>query len=595
MISEEIWERRFHRTTDVLGRLIRSQSESYTVVGVAASKFTGAFAPLRTDLWVPIRSRRSLAPLLANPRPNGLLMLFGRRRVDTSLAQITDELRALDGRLSPPRARDDPEFAPVVVETVRGIPNGANRGRLGRITALLAGVVGTVLLIACVNVGNLLLSRGTTRQREFAVRHALGASGPRLFRQLATEGLVLAIAGCACGVGVALITAHLLSASLPAMVPAFGTDLNLSLDWRAMTFAMLTSVATGIGTTVISGRTPARAHGVQMLRGESVLLRRRWPLGAIAQVALSLVLVLVAGSFVQKLLQLQTTPLGFSVNSRIYAYTFLSSADTTADSRDAYYRRAIERLEATPGITNVAITSALPLMAADTQCVGEPASQHRVSVSAVSSRYFDTLGISLLAGESFPVAGVTSSPGVILNETLAHRLWPQEPAVGHGITIGCESRRTEFVRAVVRDSPVTAVGEPPQPHVYVPFSPTDASQLVAIVADTTGEASATIDTVRRSLVALGGGIRVYTVAPLASYVEQSYGQFAWMTRMLMGALGVLALLLALAGLFGVMAHRVAQRTREIGICMALGADRRRLFGEVVVHGVGVVLIGLGVR
>jgi ABC-type antimicrobial peptide transport system permease subunit len=180
---------------------------------------------------------------------------------------------------------------------------------------------------------------------------------------------------------------------------------------------------------------------------------------------------------------------------------------------------------------------------------------------------------------------------VILNETLAHRLWPREAAVGHSITIGCESVRTELVRGVVRDSAVTAVGEPPQPHIYLPFSVNDGSRLVAMVANTTGDASATKELVRRSLLALGGGIRVYAVEPLDGYVERSYSQFTWMTRML-SALGLLALLLAIAGLFGVMAHRVAQRTREFGIRMALGADRSRLFGEVVTQGVGVVLIGL---
>jgi putative ABC transport system permease protein len=591
VISEQIWERRFHRTPDVLGGLIRSQSESYTIVGVAAATFTGVFAPLRTDLWVPIRSRPSLEPLLANPRPNGLLMVFGRRLPETSLAQVGDELRTLDRRLSSPLARDTPEPAPVMVDTVRGIPNGASRQRLTRITTLLAAVVAIVLLIACVNVGNLLLSRGTTRQREFAVRHALGASRRRLFRQLATEGLALAIAGCACGVLVALGTVRLLSASLPAMVPAFGTELNLTLDWRAIVFAILMSVVTGVITTVIPGRAPARADGLQMLKGEPVILARTWPLASIAQVAFSLLLVLVASSFVQRLMQLQTAPLGFSPEGRIYAYAFLSSADTTPESRDTYYRRAIERLDATPGISSVAIASALPLMPADAECVGEPSSQHRASVSAVSSRYFDTLGITMLAGAPFSTASVSSPPGVILNETLARRLWPGQTAVGHAITIGCESSRSELVLGVVRDSAVTAVGVPPQPHLYVPFSANDTSRLVAIVVHTTADNGVTTETMRRALVELGGGVRVYAVATLEQYVEHSYGRFTWMTRLL-GALALLALLLAIAGLFGVMAHRVAQRTREIGIRMALGAARGRLFVAVVARGLSVVLIGL---
>jgi putative ABC transport system permease protein len=237
------------------------------------------------------------------------------------------------------------------------------------------------------------------------------------------------------------------------------------------------------------------------------------------------------------------------------------------------------------------MASALPLMPADVECVGEPSSTQRASISAVSAHYFDTIGMSMLAGDRFPVTNDSSHPGVIINETLAHRFWPESSAVGRVITIGCNSTRSERVRGVVHDSVVSAVGESPQPHIYVPFASTDASRLVAIVADTTGDAGAMSDTVRRSLLALGGGIRVYTVEPLERYVERSYGPFAWMTRMLI-ALGLLALLLAIAGLFGLMAHRVAQRTREIGLRMALGAERRRLFCHVVAQGLSVVLVGL---
>lgn len=591
VISEASWERRFNRDPDVLGRLIRSQSESYTVVGIARADFTGVFAPIRTDLWVPIRSRPSLAPLLAEPRRIDPLMLFGRLRPDSTIAHVGAELRAIDQRLPPRLARDSSDLAPLVVETVRGVPHADYRRQLRTVTTLLAAVVGVVLMIACVNVGNLLLARGAARQREFVVRRALGASRTRLRRQLFTEGLVLAAGGCACGVLIAVGTTRILSASLPSMFLAFATALDLALDWRALAFAVMASMTAGIVSNVVPARVTSRLRGLQMLRGEAVISQRRRPLGAIAQVALSLVLLLVVGSFIQRLLQLQTTTLGFSVDGRIYAYTFVPSDSTTPEAREAFYRRVLDRLQTLPGVRDATLTSALPLMPADSECISDPALAGQVSVSAAGPRYFDTLGISLVAGGDFGTAIVSPPQGVIVNETLARRLWPGTSAVGQRVTIGCKSRRTELVLGVARDSVVGAVGENTRPHLYRPFTSADTERLVSIVVSAAGDANAIIEPVRRSLIDLGGGVRVYAVGPLGRYVEQSYGQVQWMTRLL-AAFGLLALILAVIGLYGVIAYRVTLRTREIGVRMALGANRADVFREVLGEGFGVVLIGL---
>ena len=590
VISDALWERRFHRDPGVLGRLIRSQSESYAVVGIAEANFTGVFAPIRTDLWVPLRSRPSLEPLLAQQRPIPL-MLFGRLRPDATMAQVGVELRAFEQRVLSRVVRESNNPAPVAVEAVRGVPNAANRRLLRSMTALLAAVVGVVLLIACVNVGNLLLARGAARQREFALRGALGASRTRLLRQLFTEGLVLATGGCACGVLIGLGATRILSASLPSLVPAFGTELNLTLDWRALAFAAAASSAASILSNVVPARMSFRTVGLQALRGDVVVSHPRSPFGAIAQVALSLVLLLVACSFVQRLLQLQTTNLGFSVDSRVYAYTFVPSGSTSPDARVAFYRRALDRLEALPGVRSATLMSALPLMPTDSECISDPPLRAQVSVSAVDSRYFDTLGISLLSGSNFSPTSVSPPRGVIVNETLARRLWPGTSATGRNITIGCQSRRTEAVLGVARDSVVGAVGENPRPHLYRPFTTTDTERLVPIVIHAAGDANAMAEPIRRSLIDLGGGVRVYAVEPLGRYVEQSYGQLLWTTRMLT-ALGVLALVLAMIGLYGVMSYRVAQRTREIGVRMALGAHRGDVVREVIGQGAGVVLIGL---
>ena len=590
VISEALWERRFNRDANVLGRLIRSQSETYVVVGIVASEFTGVFAPMRTDLWVPIRSRSSLEPLLDAQRPVGPLMLFGRLPRDATIMQLGAELRAIDQHL-PTLTRDSSGRTPLVVESVRGVPNAANRGRLRSTTTLLAAVVAVVLLITCVNVGHLLLARGAARHREFAVRRALGASRTRVLRQLFTEAVVLATGGCVAGVIVALATTRVFSSSLPAMIPAFGTDLHLTLDWRALAFSASVSMAAAIISNVLPARVAARVHGLHALRGDAVVAAGQRPLGAVTQVALSLVLLLVAGSFVQRLIQLHTTELGFSLDDRLYAYMFVPSDSTTAELRQGVYRRAIQRLQALPGVRSAAVTSAMPLMPTESECIADPALREQVSVTAAGPRYFDTLGISLIAGRDFDMTDAASSQGVIVNETLARRLWPGTSAIGRRVSVGCDAPRTELVRGVARDSVVGTVGEPRRPHLYRPFTGADAERLVPIVISATGDANHMVESIRRSLIDLGSGVRVYAVAPLDRYVEQSYGRLRWITRMLT-AFGLLALVLAVVGLYGVTAHRVALRTREIGVRMALGASSADVFREVVARGLGIALMGV---
>jgi putative ABC transport system permease protein len=591
VISDSLWERRFNREPGVVGRLIRSESQSYTIVGVTPRGFTGVFAPMRTDLWVPARTRPTLGPLLE--RPSRMLMVFGRLQTGTTVSQAGAELRVLDEQLASSRTDVSEVHAPLSVEQVRGVPNPGNRRLLRTVTILMAAVVSVVLLIACVNVGNLLLVRGAARQREFSVRRALGASRSRLLRQLLTESLFLAAGGCVSGVFLALATTKVLSASLPSMVPAFSAEMDLSLDWRAVAFAIVVSIAAGVLCSLLPARRASQVRGLQMLRGEAVVAHRRRPIGAVAQVALSLLLLLVAGSFLQRLLQLQSTDPGFAVDTRLYAYTFLPSEAATPQARGEFYRQAIERLHAIPGVTRVALASALPLTPAASECVSQPsATRESVTVTAVGAGYFDTIGIELIAGRDF--GSTSSSPeGVIVNETLARRLWPRGSATGQRLMIGCDTALPAMVLGVARDSVVGAVGEAAKPHVYRRFAPEGSEGLIPILVEVQGDAGGMVEPVRRSLTGLGHGIRVYAVQPLSTYVEQSYGELRWTARVVTG-FGLLALLLAVVGLYGVMAYRVALRTREIGVRMALGAKRADVFREVLGHGLLTVLLGLAI-
>ena len=605
LISHALWERRFNRSATAIGRIIRSESESYTIVGIAPRDFVGGFAPLRTDIWVPVRSRSRLMAQLERGELSRMLMLFGRLRAATNAAQASLELDGIDRQLRADRGIRE-RVMPIVARTIQGTPNSASRSILLRLSTLLATVVGLVLLIACVNVGNLLLARGTLRRGELAVRRALGASRPRMVGQLLSETLILALGGGVCGVVLAVWTNRLLEATFPATFSIFALQLDLSLDWRTLVFAMLASLV----TTALCGLLPAwRASRVRGLAAFNAQIdsgaKRSRAIALVGQVVMSLVLLFVAGSFLDALRQLQSTDPGFNPAGRLYAYTWApasakaTAADTpsasTAEWRRELYAQALARVRAMPGVRSAALAASVPLMPVASDCASLPGSASvQTTTSAVDAGYFTTMGIGIAAGREFSADDdVTDAvPTVVISESLARRLWQGKPPIGERVLTGCDRTQPALVIGVARDSAIRAVAEPGQPHIYRRFAPQIADGLTAILIDTIDPAGM-VQPVRRALLALGQGIRVYTVQPLATHVDQSYAEVRWLAQVL-SAVGVLALLLAGVGLYGMVAYRVASRTREIGVRMALGATRRDVFREVMVHAMAIVLAGVAI-
>ncbi len=597
VISHAVWQRRFNRNPDVLGRRIGSESQSYTIVGVAPREFTGVFAPLRTDIWVPNQTRSWLAKHLDDRRRTWRgLMLFGRLTAGATAAQAAAELNAIDAQLTAELGRSPEVQSPIVAEQVRGIPDPGMRRRLTTLTTLLAAVVALVLLIACVNVGNLLLVRGALRQREFAMRRALGASRFRLLRQLLTESLVLAVGGSICGLVLAVWTNRLLERTVPSIIAGFALQLDLSLDWRALVFAMIIALA----TTVLCGLLPAwrtsRARPLVAFKGEIGGGMPRWrPLGLVAQVIMSLVLLFVAGSVLQALQRLQATDPAFDVARRLYAYTFLPSSPSTSESRREFYAQALERLREIPGIRRAAITSSL-LTPIGSDCASLPAGPRiAVTTSGVDAGYFDLIGVDLVAGRQFTANDLSADTATaVVNENLARRVRPDGRVVGEQLIVGCEATtQSAVVVGIVRNPALPALAEPGQPHLYRPFAPRSSGGFAAIVLESNGDAAGMVPPVRRTLLALGQGIRVYAVQPLSTYVEQRSAPIQWIATMLT-VFGVLALVLAAIGLYGVIAYRVALRTQEIGVRMALGASRTDVFREVLRYGLAIVVVGVAI-
>lgn len=595
VISHAVWENRFKLSPDVIGHTIRSEAQTYTIVGVAPAEFGGVFAPMRTDIWVPVQTRPRLAEQLEEGKAFGLLLIFGRLRDGVTAAQASAELNAIDTHLWGERGALDQRPSPIVAEEVRGLPNRGGRSLKRVLTTLLGAVVGVVLLIACVNVGHLLLARGALRQRELAVRVALGASRWRLLQQLLTETLVLALGGAIFGVVLAVWTNRLLQATFPAFVAVFALHVDLSLDWRALVFTIIIALV----ATVLCGLLPAsRASRLRIgaafkneIAGGN--LRRR-PVGLVAQVVMSLVLLFVAGSFLQGLAQLQATDPGFEVTGRLYAHTALPSSEADVDRRRLFYSQVLERLRAIPGVQSAALTLVLPLIPAGSDCVSvRDVPEIKATASDVGTGYFETLGINLVEGHDFAPdelhAGTVAS--VIVNQSLARLAWRERSPVGQRVMVGCEAPEPAIVVAVASDSAIRAVGEIPKPHLYRRIMRKAGGGFATILVAADRDPATMVQPIRQALLAMGQGIRVYEVRPLSIQVEQSYAAVRWLTTVL-AVFGVLALLLASVGLYGSIAYRVALRTQEIGVRMALGARRSDVFREVLTHGLVIVLTGV---
>jgi putative ABC transport system permease protein len=592
VISYTAWQRLFHGDPHVLGKTIRSESHTYTVSGVAAPEFGGVYMPLRIDLWVPFRY------WAGQDAPRRRVMLFGALKPGVAASQAAAELNSIAAeirRLNPAAAQGP--AAPLTLEPIRGVPNPASRHQAVPAVILLMTVVSLVLLIACVNVGNLLLARGMGRQREVAVRFALGASRARVLRQLMTENLALGLAGGACGVFVAYAGNRLLQAALPTLPFGEMLRIDLPLDLRVLVYSGLIALLTSLLFGLLPALQGSRYDLAAALKGGGVIGgRMRMRRAALAgQIAVSLVLLLTTGLFARAALRLHQTDPGFATENRLFAPVFLPAPQFTAASSRALYDATLSRLRLLAGVRSAALTTRLPLYAAgmESGCValggGKPAS---ATTMTVGSGYLNTMSIPLLDGRDFAATDQADAQRVaIVNQTLARRLWPHESAIGHSFLFGCDRARPLQVVGVARDSRIRSLNEAAQPHVYLPFSQSFGGGIVNIVIETAGDPGSLTEPVRKILLSSHPDFRTYGVRRLSESLDASFWQVRFEVWVL-SVIGVLALVLAAVGMYGVMAYHVTLRTREIGIRMAVGARRADVFLLVVGQGVRVTLAGI---
>jgi putative ABC transport system permease protein len=610
VLSYKYWQTRFGGNPDIVGRSVQVNKHPFTIIGVAPERYHGAYYFLEPDFYIPVTTMSLLDPKSAddlNKRGATYLRVLARLQPGMTPTQALAAAQPTDRRLAQEFPESHKDMSLLVIPELNARPEPGLGAFMSKAVWVFMSLAGLVLLIACANVANLILARANGRRKELAMRFALGASRGRMIRQLLTESVLLALCGGIAGLVFARWAAMaLMSIRIPTDLPLHLFDLRV--DWRVFAFSFLVALITGI----VAGLMPAlQAHRTDLADtlkvggrsgGGSTGHHRFRNALVVAQVAVSLLLLACAGFFIRSFQNSANVDMGFRVDHTLMMSVDLGLQGYSEERGQQFYKQISDRVKSLPGVRDASFAAYIPMgyendivnVYPDGQPVDNKSSAETSFNNQVQPDYFRAVGVHVIKGREFTEADSATAPKVaIVNETFANKIWPGQDPTGKIFRTEKDGPAIQVV-GLTRTGKYTFLYETPQLFVYFPVAQryVAAATLMVYSQD---DPLRLVGPVRDQIQQLDGSLPVFDVNTMEAHVE--YGKPLLPARlgaMLVGAFGMVGLVLATVGVYGVVSYSVSQRTHEIGIRSALGAQRRNVLGMVLKQGMTMALIGTAI-